>query len=702
MNRRILPVLATLAVLLATVSAGSTPPAQAAGKPDLVVKSVGLKAHSVAAGGVVTVGDTTKNVGSGKAGASSTAFYLSTDQKKSKGDHRIGTRKVGRLPGGAHSTASTKLTVPGSTKARAYWVIACADDTRTVTESKEANNCRTSATKLTVTAGGPGIFPQTPDPVPPVTSTDDSGFATVVTGTYRPSSAGFDLTAYDASGTTSYHLHLPGDFAANSPGAALQGDEDVTMTVLSSVAGLPAGTSLLAGVRLEPEGLQLANPGTLTITGPALTSGNLSRQTGAVFNTGGTDLSMSPILPPSEGGSPDPGVAVLSISHFSSPAVLDASAAGRQYLLDHPPARVLEQLQAKAAELFRPERLSEVAGGSADPSVLQAVQSLYDDYFDHQVVQELNAALTDDKIASTALDDAFRWERFTLLMGGNLGARGELVSTLLPKIVKNAIDKSWARCAVDHHLSDIIILLGIARWADVLGAPTLGSDAYNKALACGHFQAKVTLDATHSYHYPAHQVGTFSQDVDGHWATKQATLDIGLFDGTVTSPLQYDPGQLSYSDVWKDYEGTSDCPVFVKQTDLTSTVDGTLKGFLFVDINPYEVPPGAPHPPVQPGKLVLTFAGAHENYHWHYTQCGSGSGDSDFPGLLGYAQSAFQQSSSLYSDKSLKIPIDPAGQVGATLYNDVFQRTWDNHAFLHEIDSAAVTVTVVHKPDPTP
>ncbi|MEZ0579378.1 CARDB domain-containing protein [Nocardioides sp. MH1] len=701
MNRRVVPVIAALAAVLATVPGGPTPAAHAAGKPDLVVKTVGLKAHSVAAGGVVRVSDTTKNVGSGKAGASRTAFYLSTDQKRSKGDHRIGTRQVARLGAGAHSTGTTTLTVPATTKARAYWVIACADDGKKVTESKEGNNCRTSTARLTVTAGSPGVFPQTPDPAPPVTATDDAGFATVLSGTYSPV-LGLDLTAYDAAGTTSYHLHLPGDFGDQNRGAALQGHVDVTMTVLSSVSGLPSGTSFLAGVRLEPEGLQLANPGTLTITGPGLTSGNLQRQTGAVFNTGGTDLSMSPILPPSEGGSSGPDVAVLSISHFSSPVVLDASAAGRQYLLAHPPARVLEQLQAKAAELFRSERLSELAGGSADPSVLQDVQSLYDDYFDHQVVQELNAALTDDKIASTALDDAFRWERFTLLNGGKPGARGDLLATLLPKIVKNAIDKSWARCAVDHHLSDIIILLGIARWADVLGAPTLGSDAYGKALACGHFQAKVALDVTHSYHYPAHQVGTFSQDVEGHWATQQATLDIGLFDSTVTSPLQYDTGQLAYSDVWKDYEGTSDCPVFVRETDLTSTVNGTVKAYLFVDINPYEVPPGGQQPPVQPGKLVLTFAGAHETYHEHYTQCATGSSDFDFPGLLGYAQSAFQQASTPYSDKSLKIPIDPAGQVGATLYNDVFQRTWDNHQFLHEVDSAAATVTVVHKPDPTP
>jgi hypothetical protein len=686
------------ALVAATLTMLQPDPAQAAGKPDLVVTKVSQSAGSVVAGHEVTVRDTTKNAGTGKAKASTTAFYLSTDQRQSSNDLRLGARKPGRLAPGDHDAGSMKLTVPGATTPHGYWVIACADAQKQVAESKEKNNCRSSAKKLTVKARPAGVFPQTPNPVPPVTATDDTGSSSVVSGTYHPA-GGLDLYAYDSSFATTYHLHLPGDFAANNPGAALQGDEDVTMTVLSSVSGLPDGSSLLAGVRLEPEGLQLANPGTLTITGPALTSGNLAGQTGAVWNSGGSDLSMSPILPPSLGGSSDPGTAVLSISHFSTPSVLEASEAGRQYLLAHPPARVLEQLQAKSADLLRSARLSEMAGQGSDPSVLQNVLSLYNDYFDNQVVPELNAALTDDTLANTALNDAFRWERFTMVSGGDPGSRGDLITAMLPKIVKNAIDKAWARCAVDHHLSDIMTLLGIARWSEVLGSPSQGSDAYSKALACGNFQAKVILDVTHSYHYPAHQVGTFSQDVDGHWATKQATLDIGVVQSSGTSPLQYDPGTQSYSDVWKDYEG-NDCNPIVKQTDLTSTVDGTVNGFLFVDINPYEVPPGAQHPPVQPGKLVLTFVGAHENYHWYYTQCGSGSGDSAFPGLLGYTQAAITQGGSVYGDKAIKIPIDPAGQVGATLYNDEYQRTWDNHAFLHEVDTASAIVSVVHTPQP--
>jgi mannose-6-phosphate isomerase-like protein (cupin superfamily) len=118
----------------------------------------------------------------------------------------------------------------------------------------------------------------------------------------------------------------------------------------------------------------------------------------------------------------------------------------------------------------------------------------------------------------------------------------------------------------------------------------------------------------------------------------------------------------------------------------------------YVDLNPYEVTPGAQHPPVQPGKLVLSFVGAKENYFYHYTQCGNGSGSFDNAGMLGAASSAFSQSSNITNGNTIKIPIDPAHQVGATLYNDVYSRTWDNHQFLHEIDTAATTVSVVHTP----
>lgn len=674
-------------------------PAQAAAKrPDLVVTRATLAKSSVVAGKTLTLHATTKNVGAAKAPENTvTRLFLSKDKTWSKADTTLGSIEVGKLASHKWDPGKVSAKVPKSAKPQTYWVLGCADATKKVNEAKEKNNCRAASTKLTVKAPpGRGIFPQTPHPIPAVTSKLETNPTYVGEGTYRPA-FGLDLYAYGSDGKTTYRLHLPGDYTGQHVAAALPGDVDITMTPLKSVSGLPSGSSLLAGVKLEPEGLQLANPGTLTVVSPSLTAANLARQTGTVFNAGGTDLSMTPILPPSQQGSSDPGTVVMSISHFSTPTVVDASAQARQYLLDHPPARVNEQLQAQVADVLRGERLSQMAGHPADPSVLQHTITLYNDYFDHQVVPELNAALTDDKMAATALNDAFRWERFVMVNGVDPGARGDLIATMLPKIVKNAIDKAWARCASDHHISDLITLLSIARFADILGDTSQGDDAYQKALACGHFQVKVTIDATHSYHFPAHQVGTFSEDDDGRWVMKEAVLNLGLFASNDTVPLKYDPSS-TYTAISKDYEG--DCQPITKKTTMTSTTDGTIKGYLDLDLSAYEVVPGNSEPIVPPGKLRLQLAGVTETNHWHYTHCGNGSGDEPDQGMMPmYFSQAYSNGRDSLND-TVAIPIKPSDQSGTsgTLYDKTYTRTFDNGAFLHEIDTGTAAVQVLHTP----
>ena len=47
--------------------------------------------------------------------------------------------------------ARVSVTVPSNMALGAYYLIACADNTTTVTESDETNNCRASATTVQVT-----------------------------------------------------------------------------------------------------------------------------------------------------------------------------------------------------------------------------------------------------------------------------------------------------------------------------------------------------------------------------------------------------------------------------------------------------------------------------------------------------------------------------------------------------------------------
>jgi hypothetical protein len=66
---------------------------------------------------------------------------------------------VGVLGAGATSTGSASVTVPVTTKVgvipttvspATYYLLACADDLKKVPESNEKNNCKASATRVTV------------------------------------------------------------------------------------------------------------------------------------------------------------------------------------------------------------------------------------------------------------------------------------------------------------------------------------------------------------------------------------------------------------------------------------------------------------------------------------------------------------------------------------------------------------------------
>jgi hypothetical protein len=120
-------------------------------RPDLVETAVSDPPVAAAAGGTFTVTDTVQNQGGVAAPASTTRYYLSTDAQRGTGDILLsGSRAVpGLAPGASSPGAPVPLTIPSATPANAYYVLACADDTKVVTEASESN-CRASATTVTV------------------------------------------------------------------------------------------------------------------------------------------------------------------------------------------------------------------------------------------------------------------------------------------------------------------------------------------------------------------------------------------------------------------------------------------------------------------------------------------------------------------------------------------------------------------------
>ncbi len=203
--------------------------------PDLTLTSVTDPPSSAPPDIGFVVTDTVTNAGPVLAGPSVTRFYLSLDGQKDPADALLtGSRSVGDLAPGATSTGSTSLTVPTGAAAGTYYLLACADDTRILQESDEANNCGASAGRLTV---------QLPDLV--VTAVPDPPAFT------RPGDA---LAATDTVGN-------PGSFAAGA---------SVTRFFLSVDPARDGSDILLAGTRAVPSLAPGAtSTGTVSVTVPA-------------------------------------------------------------------------------------------------------------------------------------------------------------------------------------------------------------------------------------------------------------------------------------------------------------------------------------------------------------------------------------------------------------------------------------------------
>jgi len=154
------PLRATL-VPLASASAllAAVVPAQAVtARPNLVVTSTSTTAVRVAIGAGFAVTDTTKNAGATRANPSTTRYYLSKDTLKNPTDQPLaGSRAVPALAPGRSSRGTVTIKVPITTRIGGYFVLACADDRHTLTESSERDNCRATRSMITVVKGRPDL-----------------------------------------------------------------------------------------------------------------------------------------------------------------------------------------------------------------------------------------------------------------------------------------------------------------------------------------------------------------------------------------------------------------------------------------------------------------------------------------------------------------------------------------------------------------
>ena len=114
---------------------------------DLIISSLTAPLTG-GAGKNITVTDTTKNQGTGQAGASTTKLYFSTDTTYSAGDTYLGSCPVPSLAAGTSNPCSITVTIPSVTCVDTYYIIAIADANGDVPETNENNNAKSKSIKI--------------------------------------------------------------------------------------------------------------------------------------------------------------------------------------------------------------------------------------------------------------------------------------------------------------------------------------------------------------------------------------------------------------------------------------------------------------------------------------------------------------------------------------------------------------------------
>jgi subtilase family serine protease len=107
--------------------------------PDLVATVRGISG-TLRAGATISVQDLTSDMGAVAAPQSTTAYYLSADNRLDAADVRIGSRAIPALTAGGSSLASGQAVIPAGSAPGAYFILAVADYPRVIVESNESNN----------------------------------------------------------------------------------------------------------------------------------------------------------------------------------------------------------------------------------------------------------------------------------------------------------------------------------------------------------------------------------------------------------------------------------------------------------------------------------------------------------------------------------------------------------------------------------
>jgi hypothetical protein len=266
------------------------------------------------------------------------------------------------------------------------------------------------------------------------------------------SSAGGSVSAVSADGS---------HFILTVPPDAVAGAQQITLTPIAAISGLPGASRLVAAVQLAPEGLQLLAPATLTIEPSS--SPAPDRILGFGYQATGTDFHLEPLFPGS-------GAPTFTITHFSGYGVDDGTVAD---LSGVTPATPEDQARQTIAEVLKGVRDRALQGGSdqlTDPERQKIEDALGSWYA--SVAQVAHSAESNESDLDAATAQVLAWERQGELLGFAFADQRAALAASLKIGYTNASQKAYDACVSTHDLFPIVKIFVYGEAATRLGLIT--------------------------------------------------------------------------------------------------------------------------------------------------------------------------------------------------------------------------------------
>ncbi len=395
--------------------------------------------------------------------------------------------------------------------------------------------------------------PLIPPPHPlDVVATPDATHAVTQTISVR---TGGTVSATGADGTR---------FTLTIPANALLGDEDITLTPVLMVDGVPLSGGVAAAVQLGPEGLQLQQVARLTIT-PLV---GTSHPVGFAYRGVGTDFSLYPL---NLGG-----IDGFAILHFSGYG-LGGGSETEPVVPANEQAAVLDQI-AKAPATTLQQLVTE------EEDLIQFFYTIY-------LKPTLDDALEKDATVPqmvNALNNISAFMRELLLLGldgdGKFPDEINLVQAQFVPLIVAIFNRTYSTLCVEPGVAASHTMLGMARDLQLMGVDVdkvLGPDWLEKIEKCAIHQLTVDFDSDlqSSFNSPEGLAGLGSSN-----SIVQARGVILNFNAAIGPGFDYEgSGPLNYSSLTFTLE-----PHFC--TALDSNSPGTLSASVFPDPNLIDPP----------------------------------------------------------------------------------------------------------------